>query len=278
MTKPPDSWFRRFLATLIPARHAANSANGPQTVFRMTPQLTDPDTLMVEYTQTRKVAASKATWLDNKIIAWDNSHPVSGRIDILRTLVMRKMEANNWRTMAVISPTPGAGKSFVAVNLAISLAQNPNKSVMLVDFDLRRPQVAAKLGLSCEKTLLDYLTGKSDLAGVLVNPGIPRLVVAPVCKGVANASELLSHKQVTRMIQDVRDRYDSRVVIFDLPPMLSIDDALIILPHIDCALLVLGDGEHTSAEIEETVRLLGDTGLVGMVVNRSQANLKVEGY
>ena len=273
-----DSVLSRILSFLVPERRKQKAVYAERVNVRVYPRTNENRALEVRYTQTRQTVADQRELLDNKVITWDKSHPVTGRMEILRTQIMRKMEANDWRTLAIISPTPGAGKSFVATNLAISLAQNPNKSVMLVDLDLRRPQIALKLGLPEGKSLLDYLAGTAQLADVLVNPGVPRLVVAPVFGAVANSSELLSSRQITKMIQEMRDRYESRVVIFDLPPLLLADDALVVLPHVDCALLVLGDGEHSSAEIEESLRLLRDVNLVGMVINRSKAFEKLEGY
>ncbi len=273
-----DSIFGRIFSFLVPERRKKSAAYEDRTTVRVYPRTNEDRTLEVRYTRTRQTSANKQELLDNKVIAWDKSHPVNGRMEILRTQIVRKMEANGWRTLAVISPTPGAGKSFVATNLAISLAQNPNKSVMLVDLDLRRPQIAAKLGLPAGQSLLDYLSGAAQLSDVLVNPGVPRLVVAPVFDSIANSSELLSSRQVVKMIQEMRERYESRIVIFDLPPLLLADDALVVLPHVDCALLVLGDGEHSAAEIEDSLRLLHDVNLVGMVVNRSRAFEKVEGY
>jgi len=270
---------KRVLGFLIPDRAERLQAHDQRQDQRGKVAVRGEDSLRVDYTQTRSMETSKRHWLEHKIIAWDKTHPVTARLDILRTLILRKMETNGWRTLAIVSPNPGSGKSFLATNMAISLAQNPNKSVMLVDLDLRRPQVAVKLGLeTINGSLVDYLAGEAKLTEVLVNPGVPRLVVAPVIKGISNASELLSQKIVANMIQEMRDRYDERIVLFDLPPLLSADDALIVLPNVDCCLLVLGDGEHTAADIEDSMRLLGDTPLLGMVVNRSKAISTDEGY
>src|SRR4030065_2845194 len=106
------------------------------------------------------------------------------------------MEENDWRTLAITAPTPQAGKTVVAINLAMSIAQQTNKSAMLVDFDLRRPKVGSYLGIPMEKSLNDLLDGTAELSDVLVNPGIPRLGGLATQNPVKKSSETLSSKKI----------------------------------------------------------------------------------
>jgi hypothetical protein len=186
------------------------------------------------------------------------------------------MEENNWRTLAIISPTPAAGKTVVAINLAISIAQQPQKTAMLVDFDLRKPRVAQYLGLKQQKSINDLFLGNAELSEIIVNPGIPRLTIIPTNSPVRQSAETLSSNSIQNMVIELKERYDSRVVIFDLPPILSADDAMVLLPQVDCVLLVMGDGQHTEAEITSTMRLLTKSNILGVVVNKSEA--KAQAY
>jgi capsular exopolysaccharide synthesis family protein len=184
------------------------------------------------------------------------------------------MEENNWRSIAIISPTATAGKTVVAINLAISIAKLPQRTAMLVDFDLRRPSVARYLGIKQEKSINDFLAGNADLSEIIVNPGIPRLTIIPTNKPVLKASETLSSGNIQQLIIELKERYDSRIVIFDLPPILNADDAMVLLPQVDCVLLVIGNGLHTESEIVETMRLLTKSNILGVVVNRAEGELR----
>lgn len=206
----------------------------------------------------------------NRIVALNKHDPMSWAFDSLRTQVLQKMSENNWRTIAVISPTPAAGKSVIAINLGISIAQQPQKTAMIVDFDLRKPRIAEYLGIKREKSINDFLSGDADLSEIIVNPGIPRLTVIPTNKSVKQSSETLSSNNVQKLIVELRERYESRIVIFDLPPILNADDAMVLLPQVDCVLLVMGNGQHTQSEIAETMRLLSKSNILGVVVNRAE--------
>jgi protein-tyrosine kinase len=195
---------------------------------------------------------------------------MSMNFDLLRTKVLQKMEENGWRTMAMTSPNPGAGKSVVAINLAMSIAQQTSKTAMLVDFDLRRPKIGEYLGLPMDKSLNDFLNGTSGLPEVLVNPDFPKLVVLATKTPVKKSSEMLSSKKISGLIKELRERYESRIVIFDLPPVLVADDAIALLPQIDCILMVVADGMSTRREIEDSLRHLPADKLVGIVFNKAE--------
>lgn len=206
----------------------------------------------------------------NRIIAFNKNDNSSWAIDNIRTQVLQIMEEKGWRTIAVVSPTSESGKSVISINLAISIAQQSQWSAMLVDFDLRRPKVGKYLGLTMDKSLNDYLEDKAEVSEILVNPHHPRLVIFPTARSVAKSSEILSSKKISDLISELRDKYSSRIVIFDLPPVLTSDDVIAVLPKIDCTLLIIGNGMSSKSDIEETIHLLGSTNLLGVVLNKSK--------
>jgi protein-tyrosine kinase len=231
----------------------------------------DDELASIVYSRSQVVGLDPEHLEHNRIVAQNKNDTTSWVFDSLRTQVLQQMEERHWRTMAIISPTAAAGKSVVAINLAISIAQQPQKTAMLVDFDLRKPSVAQYLGIKQQKSINDYLAGDAELAEIIVNPGIPHLTVILTNKPVNKSSETLSSKGMQRLIVELKERYDSRIVIFDLPPILNVDDALVVLPQVDCVLLVLGDGLHTESEISNTMRLLGKSNILGVVINRAEA-------
>lgn len=230
----------------------------------------------INYTNTKMVELSAQHLEKNRIVAYNKSESATWIFDKLRTQVLQKMQENNWNTIAVLSPTPASGKSFVAINLAISIANQPQKTAMLVDFDLRKPRVAKYLGLDCEKSLNDYLDGRAALQEALINPGLPHLVVLPTMRPVSHPAEVLSSARVNALMQEIASRYESRIIIYDLPPILNADDALIMLKKVDCALLVVGNGMVKETEIEEAMHHIPKDKLLGVVLNK--AEVSVEDY
>lgn len=231
----------------------------------------------VNYVSTEVVTLDPAHLEQNRIVAFSKNHPANWAFDVLRTKVLQKMDEHGWRTLAITSPTLESGKTVVSINLATSIAHQTQRTAMLVDFDLRRPMVANYLGLKRQVSLNDVLAGQAEVPQALVNPGLPRLVVLPTSKPVAKSSEVLSSNKVAGIIGDLRDRYQDRIVIFDLPPVLAADDVLAVLPRIDCVLMVVGSGMSSQKEIEEAMRHLGGANLLGVVLNKDEAPVR-KGY
>ena len=232
----------------------------------------DLDTIIYTYTPIIKLDAAHLE--KNRIISHLKNDANSAVFDSLRTQVLQKMEENNWQTIAVVSPTPESGKTVVSINLAISIAQQQQNTAILVDFDLRRPKVSAYLGLHVEKSMNDYLLDKAELKDILINPSIQRLVILPTARAVSKSAETLSSKKVTGLIQELKAKYDTRIVIFDSPPVLHTDDAIVLFKHVDCILLVIADGMSTESEIEETFYHIPKEKLLGVVINKAEVEAK----
>ncbi|HUX90624.1 MAG TPA: CpsD/CapB family tyrosine-protein kinase [Gallionellaceae bacterium] len=253
-------------------------ADSPRTATKPRTDITHGELENISYTHTRVVKLRLDHLENNRIVAFNKSDAKSIVFDLLRTHILQKMEENGWRTLAITSPTPEAGKTVIAINLAISIAQQTNKTAVLVDFDLRCPKIGAYLGIPMEKSLNDLLDGTAELAEVLVNPDMPRLVVLPTKSRVKRSAETLSSKNITNLIKDLRDRYESRIVIFDLPPMLVTDDAIALLPQIDCVLMVVANGMSTKREIEDSLRLLPAENLIGTILNKAEIETRAYYY
>lgn len=223
----------------------------------------------ISYNKTTVIKLDQSSLERNRIVSHAKNNLYSGVFDSLRTKVLHKMEENSWKSIAVVSPTPASGKTFVSINLAISIAHQPQKTAILLDLDLRRPKIANYLGLNVAQSMNDYLQGNAKLEDLMISPGIARLVVVPTMRPVAKSSEVLSSSKVINLIQELRDRYESRIVIFDAPPILNSDDAMVLLPQVDCFLLVIANGMSTKAEIEEAMHYLPQEKLLGVVFNKA---------
>lgn len=255
----------------------APAVAAPASAWPSVPGVVDDEQIEVNYIHTDVVELDPHHLERHRVVAFNKHHPSNWAFDLLRTQVLRKMDENGWRTLAITSPSMESGKSVVAINLAISIAHQTQRTAMLVDFDLRRPQVANYLGLQRDISLNDVLAGQAEVSQALVNPGLPRLVVLPTAKPEPKSAEVLSSRKVGNIVGDLRDRYADRIVIFDLPPILAADDVIAVLPRIDCVLMIVGSGMSTQKEIEEAMRHLGGTNLLGVVLNKDEAPVR-KGY
>lgn len=220
------------------------------------------------------LSLSPRTLEANRIVSWNKRDQRTPAFDILRTKVLRIMKDRGWSTLALTSPTEDCGKTTVAINLAFSMAQQMPSEVILVDFDLRQPQLAAYLGIEPKGDLSAFLEGYGPLTTYVVTAGGAQLRVVPNVGSRHNASELLSNRRLEQCVDDLRKERSDCIAIFDLPPLLGTDDVLAVLPRVDCALMVLGECVTRKSDVNEALSLLGGTNLLGVVLNQSRAKLK----
>ncbi|MGE0430543.1 MAG: CpsD/CapB family tyrosine-protein kinase [Hydrogenophaga sp.] len=241
------------------AASTASGAAAPETAIR--------------YSQTRVHTVDPHVLKENRVIYGDADRVGLTAYKMLRTQVMQRMASRQWNALAITSPAPGDGKTLTAVNLAISLARELHHTVLLVDMDLRNPSVHKCFGLRPEKGIGDCLQQQATLGDALVNPGIERLVLLPGRNAVENSSEILASPAVGALVQELKTRYPSRMVLFDLPPVLSADDALAFAPFVDAFLLVIQDGKTTRTELDHTMEILKDATILGTVLNASDEKI-----
>jgi protein-tyrosine kinase len=204
-----------------------------------------------------------------RIVAHDGKDPRSRAFDILRTEVLHSMDEREWKILAVTSPTPGCGKTLVAINLALSMGRQPDRQVLLADFDLRKPQVATTLGLKFREGLNGVIDGRLDLdrAVLPIQAANSSLEVLPTTPNT-NAADLIDASGFDRVLTAIADYARSRIIILDLPPLLIGHDVISVLPRVDCVLLVGAAGVSTVSDIEECEKHLQTTHLVRFVLNK----------
>lgn len=227
----------------------------------------------VQYTHTRVETLSPERLRRNRILTGRDHDDATSAYKILRTQVLQRLAASGGNTVAITSPGTGQGKSLTAINLAMSLAAKVDYTVLLVDLDMRRPSIHRYMGLTVEQGIGDVLTGKASLTDVLVNPGIERMVVLPGKDRVHNSSELLASPRMAHLMTDLKTRYRSRLIIFDLPPVLIGDDTLAIAPQMDAVLMVIDEGRTKKAEVTRSMQILKSSNVIGTVLNRSQESV-----
>ncbi len=225
----------------------------------------------ITYTKTRVIAVSRNTLREKHIVSGFDPCGFTEAFKILSTQVSHELHQHHWTTLAVTSPGEREGKTLVAINLAISKAMEFQQSSLLVEADLRQPSVRDYFGLESGPGLSDYLTSDTPLEQLLIHPGIPRFVILPGGTPQQHSSEMLGWRKMGALVEELKTRYASRIVVFDLPPLLAAADVLAFAPHIEAALLVVEEGKTQRDEIRRAAELLGSTHLIGAVLNKSDA-------
>ncbi len=236
----------------------------------------------IEYTETRSVGLPVKELREKRIII-DQQNMVSDSYRLLRTQILQRLKEKNWNTLAITSAGSSAGKSLTAINLAISLAREVDYTVLLVDANLRSPKIHKYFDFHVENGLSDYLCKDAPLADMLVHPeGIPRFVILPAGHAIKNSSEMLSSPKMNKLVEELKFRYPSRIVLFNLPPLLESSDALAFMPNADASLLIVAEGETKDQELRQAFELMQGNEVIGTVLNkaytrdRDYGNLNVE--
>jgi len=229
------------------------------------------DTEDFSYTDTRIQTPNFDLLRKNRIVSALTHNNWLESYKMLRTRTLHIMDEHSWKTLAVTSPTDDSGNSLTAVNLAISMAMELDRTVLLVDANFQNPSVHTLLGLKATTGLGDYLLNNTPLSELMINPSIPRLVILPAGKPLINSTEMLRSPRMINFVNEVKSRYPSRIIIFDMPPLLTQVDTLSFSPYVDCALLVTQEGTTTTDDLKNAASLLKDVNVVGTVYNKSSA-------
>lgn len=179
---------------------------------------------------------------------------------------------NNSNIIMVTSPNPNEGKTFTAINLALSIALEQDKTVLLVDADVLRPSVMRTLHQPQESNgLMEYLLGDvDDLGKVIYQTTLDTLRIIPAGKSHHLSSELLASEKMLETVNEFANRYPDRVVIFDAPPLLGINETAILANLAGQALIVVNEGKTSLTRLSKAVDQLGPEMAKGFVINKSK--------
>lgn len=207
---------------------------------------------------------------ERRVVSMNDAQPAGHAYRMLRTQVLQRARTHGLNTLGVVSAVNGEGKTLTAINLALSLAAEPNQTVLLLDLDLRRPAVAQTLGLSAARGLESWFGGDEPTRNVCYGiEGIERFHVLPTMTPVSGSSEVLAGLSTRRLFNELKGRDPGRLLIVDLPPVLLSDDALTVAPLLDAVVLVVNERRTKREDVVRVVELLGNTRIVGTVLNRS---------
>lgn len=187
--------------------------------------------------------------------------------------------SNHGNLVMVTSSLPGEGKTFCAVNLAISIAMEMDHTVLLVDADVARPSVPQFLGLKNEAGLMDILLDdKLDLADVMLKTNIDSLSFLPAGRSHRHATELLASQNMSRLLDEIAKRYPDRIVIFDSPPVLLTTESRVLASQMGQIVMVVEAQKTTQHAVKSVLRQLGSTANVSLLYNKSRGFTDEEYY
>ncbi len=220
------------------------------------------------YTQTRVYPFDEALLEKHGVLTTAFNSIIVEQYNLLRARVMEAMTSNGYNSILVASPEPEEGKTLTAVNLAISIARESNRTVLLIDTDMRQPSVHRYLGLPEGPGLYEHVTKGTPLSELLINPGLPRLTVLPAGMPADYPADLLSGPAMQEFVSDVKGRYPDRYIIFDSPPLLAYADGLYLARYADTVLMVARSGSTKEDNLRQALESIGDRPLLGTVLNR----------
>jgi len=178
----------------------------------------------------------------------------------------------------VSSTRPGEGKTFTSINLALSIALEQDKTVLLVDADVLRPNVSRTLGVKHPVGLTDYLSSdKYQVSDILLSTNVERLKVITAGRPHHLSTELLASDKMLELVAEFASRYRDRIVIFDAPPLLGVNETAVVAGMCGQAVVVLEENATRLHELEKALSLLPQDLAVGFVMNKSRQSLE-QGY
>jgi non-specific protein-tyrosine kinase len=232
------------------------------------------------YSETKIKKIEESLLKKGKVISLFHDIDKIDEIKTLRTQVLNHLNRTGGNSILITSSNPYEGKTFTAINLGVSIAQELDRTVLLVDADLRKHTKPHKdfaadfFGTDMNEGLSNYLLGQAEIPDLLINPGIERLVVLPAGRPIPNSTELLGSPRMVMLVNDIKSRYSQdRIIIFDSSSVLSCADPLVLSRYADGILLITEEERTTADELKKTMDLLKDKPVFGTVLNKSKSRV-----
>ncbi len=172
--------------------------------------------------------------------------------------------------IAITSALAGEGKTYTALNLAISMSMEVDTTILLVDGDVIRASMSKQLGLGDEPGLMEVLRGKKELSDVILASDMPNLKILPSGRLTENPTELLSSKRMRSLIQELSERYSDRVILFDAPPLLETTEASVIADMMGQVLVVVEASRTGNDKIKSAIEKINPGKVIGMILNKNR--------
>jgi len=180
------------------------------------------------------------------------------------------VKARNGNLIMVTSALPGEGKTFTAINLAMSMAMEFDSTVLLIDGDVAHPSLPSMLGVSNAPGLLDLLTGRDiDVADALVRTNVEKLSILPAGSRHRRSTELLASEQMANLLRELASRYSDRIIIFDSPPLLATTEARVLATHMGQIIMVVAADSTSQNVVNNALATIDSCEIVLMLLNKA---------
>ena len=195
---------------------------------------------------------------------------------IKRSIVMNAFaqgdnKIENGNVVMVTSSNPSEGKTFCAINLALSIATEQDVTVLLIDADFSKPEILNRLGVSGGRGLMDVVADDSfDLADCLVRTNIPNLVLLPAGRQHNLTTELLASDRMKKIVGEISTRYPDRLVIFDSPPVLASSAASVLALYMGQTVFVIEAERTTEPQIKESLNMVSSCENISLLLNKTK--------
>jgi len=179
----------------------------------------------------------------------------------------------------VTSSVPSEGKTFTAINLALSIANERDKNVLLIDADVAKPTLAKRLGITTSPGLIEYLEDDSlSFSDISLTTDIANLQVIPAGKRHTFSTELLSSDRMVQFVDELSECYSDRIVIFDSPPLLAATQAEVLASLVGQIVLVISAENTMQSTVQEAIKRLEDRDVVLALLNKAKHGLTMDYY
>jgi protein-tyrosine kinase len=213
------------------------------------------------------------------VTANDQGSPASEQYRKLKSLLVRLSQSGDFdKSLMVTSSVAGEGKTITSINLAITMAQEFDHTVLLVEADIRKPSVLKYLGIHAEKGLTDCVVDGLDISEVIIKTGIGNLSILPAGRPVDNPVELFSSNRMSSLFAEIKSRYNDRYVIVDTTPLLPFAEPQYIASMIGAVVMVIREGVTTEDKLKSCVEMLKNQNLLGVVSNCVSRVNSLQGY
>ena len=206
--------------------------------------------------------------VDPKLVVFhEPGSPAAEHFKVLRSQILYPQDGKDRRVILVTSAMEAAGKTMVACNLAVSIAQGVDPYALLIDADIRKSSVHRMLGFEPAEGLSEYLQRNEALSKYLIRTPMMKLTVLPAGHSVRNPAELLTSDKMRLLFEEARERYPDRFIIVDSPPVNLAAETSSLAQNVDAVVFVVRSGYSNQDLIEEAIAKVGEDKILGIVFN-----------
>jgi protein-tyrosine kinase len=266
-----------------PAATAATAA--PAAAFAPPPAAPAADAAATKRITRKQIELNFSRLREKGYVVPGDRSTTAEEIRLIKRPLLRQAFADGRRTdrtsnlIMVTSARPSEGKTFMAVNLALSMALEKDITVLLIDADVAQPAIPGVLSFESDRGLLDLLVDPTlDMSDVMIRTNLENLSILPAGRDTPNANELLASAKMEALVKDIAERYPDRVIIFDTPPVLVRTETSVLASHVGQVAFVIEAEQTNETAVKESLELLNGCSNIGLILNKLRSSYGTERF